>query len=93
MSYHNLSKFKRTRIEILSKMGYSTRQIARKLNHHHSIIARELKRNTQKIYQAESANELAKQRRLVYHRKELKSEPLIQTIYSWIYDGTIFSGI
>ena len=28
MSYKHLNTFERTRIEILSKMGYSTRQIA-----------------------------------------------------------------
>ncbi len=28
MSYHHLNTFERTRIEVLSKMGYSTRQIA-----------------------------------------------------------------
>lgn len=61
MSYHHLSTFERTRIEILSKMGYSTRQIAGQLNRHHSTIARELKRNTQEMYQAELADELAEQ--------------------------------
>ena len=48
MSYHHLSTFERTCIEILSKMGYSTRQIAQQLNRYYSTIARELKRNTQK---------------------------------------------
>ncbi|MTL61971.1 helix-turn-helix domain-containing protein, partial [Turicibacter sanguinis] len=28
MSYKHLNTFERTRIEVLSKMGYSTRQIA-----------------------------------------------------------------
>ena len=55
MSYHHLSTFERTRIEILSKMGYSTRQIAGQLNRHHRAIARELKRNTPQTYQAELA--------------------------------------
>ncbi|MCU7210552.1 helix-turn-helix domain-containing protein, partial [Turicibacter sanguinis] len=55
MSYKHLNTFERTRIEVLSKMGYSTRQIAQQLNRHHSTIARELKRNTQKTYQAELA--------------------------------------
>ena len=59
MSYHHLNTFECTRIEVLSKMGYLTRQIAQQLNHHHSTIARELKWNTQKAYQAESADELA----------------------------------
>ncbi len=47
MSYKHLNKFERTRIEIFSKIGYSTRQIAGQLNRHHSTIARKLKRNTQ----------------------------------------------
>ena len=65
-------------------MGYSTRQIARQLNRHHSTIARELKRNTQEKYEAELADELAGKRRLVCHRKELKSEQLIQTIQKYL---------
>ena len=54
MSYKHLNTFERTRIEVLSKMGYSTRQIAGQLNRHHSTIARELKRNTQKTYRRAS---------------------------------------
>ena len=65
-------------------MGYSTRQIAGQLNRHHSTIARELKRNTQETYQAELADELAGQRRLVCHRKKLKSEQLIQIIQKYL---------
>ena len=80
MSYHHLSTFERTCIEILSKMGYSTRQIAQQLNRYYSTIARELKRNTQKTQQAELADELAEQRRLVCHCPETKSEKVIQTI-------------
>ena len=38
MSYHHLNTFERTRIEVLSKMGYSMRQIAEQLNRHHSMI-------------------------------------------------------
>ena len=74
MSYKHLNTFERTRVEILSKMGYSTRQIAKQLNRHHSTIARELKRNTHQTYQAELAYELAKNLRLVCHRSEKKSE-------------------
>ena len=84
MSYKHLNTFERTRIEVLSKMGYSTRQIAGQLNRHHSTIARELKRNTQKTYQAELADELAEQRRLVCHRPETKSEEVIQTIQHYL---------
>ena len=84
MSYKHLNTFERTRIEVLSKMGYSTRQIAQQLNRHHSTIARELKRNTQKTYQAELAEELAGQRRLSCRCPEKKSEQVIQTIQHYL---------
>ena len=38
MSYKHLNTFERTRIEVLSKMGYSTRKIDGQLNRHHSTI-------------------------------------------------------
>ncbi|WP_338506908.1 helix-turn-helix domain-containing protein [Turicibacter sp. KK003] len=85
MSYKHLNTFERTRIEILSKIGYSTRQIVGQINCHHSRIARELKRNTQQTYQSELADELAGQRRLVCHCKELKSEQLIKTIQKYLW--------
>ena len=84
MSYKPLNTFEGTLIEVLSKIGYSTRQIAGQLNRHHSTIARELKRNTQQTYQVELADELAGQCRLVCHRKELKSEQLIQIIQKYL---------
>ena len=84
MSYKHLSTFVRTHIEFLSKMGYSTRQIAKKLNRHHSTISRKLKRNTQKTYQAELADRLTKQRRLVRHRLEKKFETVIQIIEHYL---------
>ena len=84
MSYNHLNTSERTRIEVLSKMGYSTRQIAKQLNHHQRAIARELKRNTQETYQAELADELAGKRRLVCHRPETKSEEVIQTIEHYL---------
>ncbi|MFQ9957316.1 MAG: IS30 family transposase [Turicibacter sp.] len=84
MSYHHLNTFERTHIEVLSKMGYSTRHIASQLNRHHSTIACELKRNTQETYKAELADELAGQRRLVCHRKKLKLEHLIQIIQKYL---------
>ncbi len=65
-------------------MGYSIRQIVGQLNRHQRAVARELKRNTQQTYQAELVDELAEQRRLVCHRKELKSEQLIQTIQKYL---------
>ena len=54
------------------------------LNRHHSTIARELKRNTKETYQAELADELAVQRCLGCHRKELKSEEVIQIIQHYL---------
>lgn len=65
-------------------MGYSTRQIAVQFNRHHSTIAHELKRNAQQTYQAELADELDKQHRLVCHHKGVKSEQLIQTIQKYL---------
>ena len=84
MSDHHLTVFERTCIEILSNMRYSTRQIAEQLNRHHTTIASELRRNTQETYQAQLANEIAKERRLVCHRKELKLEQLIQIIQKYL---------
>ena len=84
MSYHHLNTFERTRIEVLSKLGCSTRQIAKQLNRHHSTIARELKRNTESIYQAEQAQIKARNRRIPCHRKETKSDTMTQTIQHYL---------
>ena len=65
-------------------MSYWARQIARQLHRHQRAMTRELKRNTQQTYQAELADELAGQRRLGCHRKELKSEEIIQTIQHYL---------
>ncbi len=51
MSYHPLNTFQRTRIEVLSKTGSSTRQIARQLNRHQQAITCELKPIHTKFYQ------------------------------------------
>ena len=58
--------------------------MVRQLNRHQRAMARKLKRNTQKMYQAELADELAGQRRLGCHRKELKSEQVIQMIQHYL---------
>lgn len=84
MSYKHLSTFERARIDFLLKMGYSARQIAQQLNRHHATILREPKRNTTKIYQAELADELAQDRRLVCHRQEKKSQEMIQSIHHYL---------
>ena len=65
-------------------MDYWARQIASYLNRHQIAIAHELKRNTQQTYQAELADEWAKQRRLVCHRPETKSKELIQIIQHYL---------
>ncbi len=84
MSYKHLNTFECTRIEVLSNMGYSTRQIAGQLNRHHSTIARELKRNTQQTYQDELADQLARERRLVCHWYGNKPEEVIQIIQHYL---------
>lgn len=51
---------------------------------HYSTIDRELKRNSQQMYQVELADELAGQCRLVCHHLEKKSEEVIQTIQHYL---------
>lgn len=63
MSYSHLTTFERGRLETLQKLGWSTRQIAKELNRHHSTIARELKRNCTKEYVSEVAHERYVERR------------------------------
>ena len=58
--------------------------MVRQLNRHQRAMARKLKRNTQKMYQVELADEWAEQRRLGCHRKELKSEQVIQMIQHYL---------
>ena len=65
-------------------MGDWARQIADQLNRHQRAMARELRQNTQKTYQAELAGEWAWQRHLGCHQKELKSEEIIQTIQHYL---------
>ncbi|WP_195972692.1 IS30 family transposase, partial [Clostridium thermobutyricum] len=54
MNYKHLTTFERSKIEVLNKLSYSTREIAKEINRHHSTIARELNRNN-KVYNAELA--------------------------------------
>lgn len=63
MSYKHFTTNDRIRIEVLRKLGKSTRQIAIELNRHHSSIARELKRNSENIYCAEIAHKKYLERR------------------------------
>ena len=51
-----------------------------KLNCHQRAIVRELKRNTETVYQAEQAHTKARERRVSCHRLETKSDEVIQII-------------
>lgn len=42
MSYSQLSIIERGQLETLNELGWTTREIGRKLKRHHSTIAREL---------------------------------------------------
>lgn len=64
MSYKHFSTFERSRIEILHKLGKTTREIGIELGRHHSSIARELKRNSNNCYKAEDAHNAYLTRRL-----------------------------
>ena len=55
--YHHFNTYERAKIEELSKLGFSTRSIAKRLSRHHSSIARELLRFRRgKSYKAEVAH-------------------------------------
>ncbi len=84
MSYHHLNTFERTRIEVLSTFGYSTRQISKELNRHHSTIARELKRNSNNKYIAEHAELLATERRFKLRRPSTKTSEIITLIQTYL---------
>ena len=69
MSYHHLSICERAKIEELNKLGFSSRTIAKRIDRHHSSIARELKRSgATSLYKAETA-------RSDYEAKRKKSRP------------------
>lgn len=80
MSYVHFTTFERSRIEMLSKQGYSSRQIGKELQRHHSSIARELKRNKISDYQAEVAHDISQNRRKKCYPKGKKSEKIIKKI-------------
>jgi len=63
MSYHHLNTYERGRIEALSKIGYTSREIGKELGRHHSTIIRELKRTGSSIYKAELSQKDYEQRR------------------------------
>lgn len=80
MSYIHLTPFERSRLETLSKLGFSTRHIARQLHRHHSTIARELKRHTLQTYCAELAQSSYHHRRLHVGARSKKETVPITTI-------------
>ena len=57
MSYHHFTIIERAKIEILVKLNYSARSIAKELERHHSNVSKELKRAGKGIYSAEEAQE------------------------------------
>lgn len=64
MSYCHLTTFERGKIESYHKLDWSTREIGRVLNRHHSTIARELERNqANEMYDAQKGQVLYTQRR------------------------------
>lgn len=79
MSYKHLTTYERGRIEVLNKVGYSSREIGIELGRHHSTIIRELKRSINGSYKAETSQKDYEQRRQVSkpkgkYNKELAKE-------------------
>ncbi len=58
MSYKHFTIKERSQLEMLHRLGWTARAIARKLNRHHSSVSRELQRQAdQDSYDAEKAQE------------------------------------
>lgn len=69
MSHHHFTSIERGKIDELNKLGFSCRGIAKRLNRHHSSIARELGRfDAFESYTAHAAQH-------DYDKKRLKSKP------------------
>ena len=84
MSYTHLTTYERSCLEILSKSGYSTRQIAKELNRHHSTIARELRHHHLDEYLAEEAQISYENRRGNSQPKGKNSAELIRKIQFYL---------
>ena len=67
MSHHHFNLIERGKIEILHRMGYSSRAIGKRIERHHSSVARELRRMPN--YTAQAAEE-------DYHKKRAHSRPI-----------------
>ncbi|WP_340081424.1 IS30 family transposase [Terribacillus sp. FSL K6-0262] len=63
MSYSHLTTIERGKLETLYKLGWSARRIAKELGRHHSTISRELERNSEGSYKADSADRMYQKRR------------------------------
>jgi len=64
MGYTHLSITERSQLEVLLRLGWSTREIGKELERHHSAIAREIERGTvEGVYRAESAQNAYQERR------------------------------
>lgn len=64
MNYSHLSIIDRGQLEILNRLGWSARAIARHLGRHHSTIAREIKRGfVNQTYEAKSSHQASQDRR------------------------------
>ncbi len=62
--YHQLTQQERYHLNALIETGFSVREIAKRLNRHHSAVYRELRRNsTGGIYIPEEAGRLSCKRR------------------------------
>lgn len=64
MSYSHFTAIERGQLDVLHRLGWSTRAIGQKLGRHHSSVARELKRNqTENNYSPEKAQSDYQERR------------------------------
>ena len=80
MSYKHLTTFERSRIEVLKKLKYSARKIGKEIGRHHGTVARELKRNNEQMYNAETAHKKYCIRRKNSKPKGKYSKTLIKQI-------------
>ncbi len=74
MNGQELTLYEREKIQFHHKAGDSNRKIGKMLKRHHSIISRELKRNTcsDGVYRANKARELAEKRKKKRQKKKLE---------------------
>lgn len=82
MDYKHLTTFEQSRIEILNKLGYSTRYIANSIGRHHSTVARELSRNCTN-YNAEKSE-------ANYRLRRENAKPKGKSLMNWQIKFKIF---